>query len=75
MRQWYIFANSPVSEHWNPLAMASDARAPLLQILLNVTDLLVDIFILSLPLPIIRSAQMSKKRKLVIIGIFWLGTW
>jgi len=36
-------------------------------------DILFDILILALPLPVIKSLHMSRKRKFTVIGIFWLG--
>ncbi|KAI1092131.1 hypothetical protein F5B19DRAFT_233881 [Rostrohypoxylon terebratum] len=36
-------------------------------------DLALDITILCLPIPIIRSLHMDRKRKFLLLGIFWLG--
>ena len=38
-----------------------------------VLDLVFDILILLLPLPVISKLQMGRKQKYSIIGIFWLG--
>ncbi|XDG07882.1 hypothetical protein ABKA04_007497 [Annulohypoxylon sp. FPYF3050] len=36
-------------------------------------DLALDIVILSLPIPIIRSLHMNRRRKFLLLGVFWLG--
>ncbi|KAI0886272.1 uncharacterized protein GGS22DRAFT_126785 [Annulohypoxylon maeteangense] len=36
-------------------------------------DLALDIAILSLPIPIINSLHMNRRRKLLLLGVFWMG--
>lgn len=36
-------------------------------------DIVLDLIILCLPLPVIRSLQMDFRRKMSLLGIFWLG--
>ena len=38
-----------------------------------ITDVLTDIMVLSLPLPMVWSLQMSPQRKAIVCGIFLLG--
>ena len=44
------------------------------EVAIAATDIVMDIVILCLPLPMITGLQMDRKRKLIILGIFWLGT-
>ena len=37
------------------------------------TDIMLDITVLCLPLPVIGSLHMSRHRKVTITGVFWLG--
>ena len=42
-------------------------------VLTSVTDIILDITILALPVQFVRKLQMSKSRKAAIIAIFGLG--
>ena len=53
--------------------MFSDRWAGRSQIAIGATDLFVDLVILLLPVPVIESLHLSRKRKMAVMGMFWLG--
>ncbi|MCJ1324970.1 hypothetical protein MMC10_001632 [Thelotrema lepadinum] len=38
-----------------------------------ISDIILDLCVLCLPIPVIKSLQMETRRKLAVIGFFWLG--
>src|SRR3712207_2649013 len=74
MQAW-LFSYWPISTHWslkaNPEAVNIDFQAFLLTH--ASLDLVLDIVILCLPIPIITTLHMETGRKIALIGIFWLG--
>ncbi|CAF9904934.1 MAG: hypothetical protein GOMPHAMPRED_002991 [Gomphillus americanus] len=68
-----MFETTPdISKYWTDHGYTTINTPPLL-ITLNVTDLVLDLIILSLPLPVIRSLHISKKKRLAVLAIFGLG--
>jgi len=39
----------------------------------SAMDIALDLIILCLPLTVIRSLNMNKKRRILLAGVFWLG--
>ena len=73
--QTQLFAYSPVSAAWNPLAPPSDLKINYGSFALAVAGMSIgfDVVILCFPLPVIRSLHMATKRKILVAGILWLG--
>lgn len=40
---------------------------------MNIIDIVLDAWILTLPIPVIRSLHMTPKRKIAVAGVFLLG--
>jgi hypothetical protein len=71
-----LFETWPISASWtlNPngsYAWAINEQS--MNLWLCGTDILVDVFLLLLPVPVITSLRMSRKDKLAFLGIFSLG--
>lgn len=71
-----IFQCSPVSKAWDPTHMAPGRCIDELSFYIASagTDLLTDVMILSLPVPMVFRLQMPLRRKLAVSGMFLLGT-
>jgi hypothetical protein len=73
IRKWSLFITTPLSAFWtepNPKLNYDYGSA---MVAYTTLDVSVDVFILCLPVPMIAALQMEPRRKLQLIGIFWLG--
>ena len=71
-----LFKIWPISANWNFNPNGTYAwviNEEGMNLWLCGTDVLADIFLLLLPVPMIVSLRMSKKEKLAFLGIFSLG--
>ena len=74
---WFLLSCAPhlaarwVSHEANNAACRTDEESDLA---LAISDVITDFMILLLPVPLILRLQMDLKRKLVILGIFVLGS-
>ena len=67
-----MFLAWPISNFWNQAGNTNlDLGAWV--IAMAASDVALDLTTLCLPLPIIRSLQISTRRKISLLGIFWLG--
>lgn len=66
-----LFQDKPIARNWGAPGTAINWR--IFYIVEIATDVALDIFILCLPLPVIHRLQVSKKKKWLISGLFWLG--
>lgn len=66
-----VFQDHPISANWNMDGTTIDY--PVLYIFMVALEVVYDLVVLCLPLPVISSLHLSHKRKRMIIGIFWLG--
>jgi len=68
-----FFVTTPISEFWsNPVVKDNYDWAAFI-IALGALDIAVDLFILCLPIPVIKTLHMQTRRKVQLLGIFWLG--
>lgn len=70
-----IFQCYPVSKAWDATHMAPGSCIDQLSFFIAsaATDLLTDVMILSLPVPMVFKLQMPLRRKLAVSGMFLLG--
>jgi len=66
-----LFQDNPISRNWGTIGTTIDY--PLFYTVENCTDIVLDIAILCMPLPVIKSLHMDKKKKWLLGGIFSLG--
>ena len=62
-----------MSGHWNPEGNYTVINSGTFLLSHASIDLILDIMILCLPLPMITKLQMPFRRKVVLVAIFWLG--
>ncbi|MCJ1409838.1 hypothetical protein MMC19_003921 [Ptychographa xylographoides] len=67
-----MFAGDPVSDSWTHEGVPRFNFAAML-ISSVATDLVLDIAVLSLPLPVIKNLHLTTKRKISVACMFWLG--
>lgn len=68
-----VFECSPVNSLWNPQVKGKCINLSAELVASSVLNVVTDVFILVLPLPILWRLQISMERKLQLIGIFSLG--
>ena len=68
-----VFECSPVNSLWNPQVKGKCINLSAELVASSVLNVVTDVFILVLPLPILWRLQISLERKLELIGIFSLG--
>lgn len=70
-----IFLCSPISSFWNPKLMFSDDCGDIQAYLsgVSISNLLIDMIILSLPMTFIWNLQLTTKRKITLCCLFLLG--
>ena len=66
-----LFQDKPISRNWG--TVGTTVNFPILYIVENLTDIVLDLFILCMPLTVIRTLHISTKKKWMLSGIFWLG--
>ena len=66
-----LFQDHPISRNWG--TVGTTVNFSILYIVENLTDIVLDLFILCMPIPVIRSLQISTRRKWLLGGVFWLG--
>ena len=71
----FIFPVTPISTSWQPNT-PSHQNYDWTKVLLwhAITNIGLDVYVLCLPLPIIRGLHMSRGRKFAVVGIMWLGS-
>ena len=67
-----LFAGDPISDSWTHMGTPRYDFAPMLEAY-AYTDILIDVIVLAMPIPMIRSLHLDMKRKLSVGGIFSLG--
>ena len=76
-QQAHLSASNPVSKFWDhPLVSEESSNVydyPAFLIAMSSIDLIFDLVILSLPLPVIKNLHLSLRRKWTLAGIFMLG--
>ena len=60
-----------LSRNWGQVG--TTVNFPVLFIVQMVSDTSLDLFILCMPLGVIRTLQTSRKKKWLLCGVFWLG--
>jgi len=69
-----LLRSTPISVNWIPRQPGGrHGNIVVLFSFIGASDILLDIIILCLPLPIIRHLHMSTQKKWLVAGIFWLG--
>ncbi|KAL9081848.1 MAG: hypothetical protein Q9159_006969 [Coniocarpon cinnabarinum] len=68
-----ILQCQPVDQYWKQTKPNSCFNIVLWQILHAVTNLIFDLYILVLPMPILAKLQTSKRKRVLVITIFALG--
>lgn len=66
-----MFASTPISDFWKELKTTIDFQTLILVI--NIFDIVFDVMILSLPIPIIMGLKMSTKRKVAVFVLISFG--
>ena len=66
-----LFQDNPISRNWG--SKGTTVNFPVLYIVEIATDIALDLFILCMPLPVIKRLQINTRRKWLLGGIFWLG--
>ncbi|KUJ07234.1 uncharacterized protein LY89DRAFT_743236 [Mollisia scopiformis] len=67
-----LFAGDPISDSWTHLGHPRYNVAAML-VASSYTDIIIDIAVLALPIPLIKGLHLDTKRKLSVVGIFSLG--
>lgn len=67
-----LFQAWPISTNWTGMGTIIMNEGAM-YIAATVTDIILDITVLCMPLPMIRSLNLSTKKKWNLVGIFWLG--
>ena len=66
-----LFQDKPISRNWG--SQGTTVNFPILYIVEGVTNIALDLFILCMPLAVIRGLQISTRKKWFLSGIFLLG--
>jgi hypothetical protein len=66
-----LFQDKPISRNWG--TNGTTINYPLFYTIENCTDIVLDIVILCMPLPVIKSLHMNEKKKWLLGGVFSLG--
>lgn len=66
------FSAWPISDFWN-LQGKMNLDFGVWATTMAALDVLFDLLVLCLPLPVIAHLQITTKRKISLIGMFWLG--
>ncbi|KAI4146222.1 MAG: hypothetical protein LQ340_006005 [Diploschistes diacapsis] len=69
----FLNVSTPLSLFWTSLHQKTNYSLPAVTLSCFCTDLILDILILSLPIPAVLALNTSPKRKYQLIAIFWLG--
>lgn len=71
-----FFLCSPMSAAWDPKLMFSDHCGDFQEFLMgiSVSNLLLDVIILCMPLPMVWGVMLSTRKKLEVSGVFLLGS-
>ena len=67
-----IFSAWPISNWWTITESYSINYGAFLTSFAAI-DLLLDIVTLALPLPVVNRLQINKSRKVMLLGVFWMG--
>lgn len=64
----------PIASNWDPNIEGSCTIPPQIQFLMNsIGNIVTDVIILVLPLPVVWRLELRRPQKLMLIGIFCLG--
>ena len=66
-----LFQDNPISRNWGTVGTTINWR--IFYIVEVATDLALDLFILCMPLPVIGRLHISRRKKWLLSGVFWLG--
>jgi hypothetical protein len=67
-----MFSANPVSNFWNEYGHTT-INFGVWSITMSAIDVALDAIVLCLPIPMIRNLKISTRRKISLLGIFWLG--
>ncbi|MCJ1394480.1 hypothetical protein MMC18_007358 [Xylographa bjoerkii] len=68
-----IFQCQPMAAAWNPTMAGTCINVPKLFLAGTIANLLTDVIILCLPSPVIWSLKLSRRKQLVVSGVFLVG--
>lgn len=68
-----LFSAWPIQGHWDRKVYHPTINYDGLLVSTAAISMALDVIILCMPLPVVSGLQMSFKRKVVVMGIFWLG--
>ena len=71
--QTLFLVSRPISNFWNTMMVDVDYDIAAFLVALAALDIVVDIWTLCLPLPVIKNLHMGTRRKFQVVGAFWLG--
>ena len=63
----------PTAKFWNPLLPGKCFNLVAVSYFTNITNLLTDLWIFFLPIPVIWGLQISKEKRLGLCGVFLIG--
>ena len=66
-----LFQDKPINRNWG--SVGTTVNFPVLYIVESVTDITLDLVILAMPLPVIRSLHISARKRWLLSGVFWMG--
>lgn len=64
---------NPVSSFWDPNVQGTCLNELAIWYVMASVNLVTDFIIFSLPLPVIKSLQLPKRQKIMLMGVFCLG--
>ncbi|MCJ1246387.1 hypothetical protein MMC30_003594 [Trapelia coarctata] len=68
----FIFMTTPISDFWDQFGRTNVSFGAL-SVTSSTLEVVLDIATLCLPLPVLRSLQISTRRKFYLLCVFWLG--
>ena len=72
--QAFLLIMGPIPSHWNPAADPQiDNGLGVVMIFSMVSDIILDIITLCLPIRQIYKLNLNRRKKIIVAGIFWLG--
>ena len=66
-----LFQDKPIERNWGTVGTTINWR--IFYIVEVATDVVLDVFILCMPLPVIKRLHMNRRKKWLLAAIFWLG--
>ncbi len=66
-----LFQDKPINRNWG--TEGTTVNFPVLYIVESVSDITLDLIILAMPLPVIKSLHISARKRWLLSGVFWMG--